>query len=49
MDLDSGSIARVSEWERGEGEREGKKRKKFSDYNDLVLISLTFFSFHNIF
>ena len=49
MNLDSGSIARVSEWvsERGEGEREEKK--KFSGYNNLVLISLTFFFLFIIF
>ena len=46
MNLDSGSIARVSEWGRGEGEREDKK---ISGYNNLVLISLTLFSFHNIY
>lgn len=46
MNLDSGSIARVSEWvsERGEGERE---EKKISGYN--IIISLTLFSFHNIY
>ena len=42
MNLDSGSIAGVSEWERGEGERE---EKKISGYN--IIISLTLFSFHN--
>ena len=44
MNLDSGSIAGVSEWERGEGERE---EKKISGYN--IIISLTLFSFHNIY